>query len=201
MPALRRTCGLDAASADGRTYRYSVPTKATLSFDPIAEAHRQWVDHDWAPSADGMALITSVIRVQQVFLAQVEGVLRPLGLTFARYELLMLLLFTRTGMLPLGKIGARLQVHAASITNAVDRLEADALVERQPHPSDGRATLARITPLGKTAARRATTQLNEQVFSKLSLSATEQRSLFSSLQTVRSRAGDFTVPLDKRRQA
>ena len=176
------------------TYRCSVLTKGTLSFDPIAEAHRQWVDHDWEPSADGMALITSVIRVQQVFLSQVEGVLRPLGLTFARYELLMLLLFTRTGMLPMGKIGARLQVHAASITNAVDRLEADALVQRRPHPSDGRTTLARITPAGKSAARQATTQLNEQVFSKLSLSTTEQRSLFSGLQTVRSRAGDFALP-------
>ena len=175
-------------------------TKAPLSFDPIAEAHRQWVDHEWAPSADGMALITSVIRVQQVFLAQVDGVLRPLGLTFARYELLMLLLFTRTGMLPMGKIGARLQVHAASITNAVDRLEVDSLVQRRPHPTDGRATLARITPLGKTAARGATNQLNALVFSKLSLSANEQQLLFCGLQTVRSRAGDFTLPLDQGRK-
>ena len=58
-----------------------------------------------------MAVVTSIMRVQQVLLARVEAVLRPLGLTFARYEVLMLLRFSRKGCLPVGKIGERLQVH------------------------------------------------------------------------------------------
>lgn len=72
-----------------------------------------------------MAIVTSVMRVQQIFAGEVEAVLKPIGLTFARYEVLMLLDFSRSGQLPLGKIGERLQVHPASVTNAVDRLESD----------------------------------------------------------------------------
>ena len=124
-----------------------------LSFDPIAEAERQWGAHGWPDQAPGMAVVTSIMRLQQIFLARADAVLRPLGLTFARYEVLMLLSFSRQGALPLGKIGERLQVNAASVTNAVDRLEADGLVARRSNPDDGRGTLARLTPAGR---RRAT---------------------------------------------
>ena len=78
-----------------------------LKFDPVAEARAHWVASGWEDAAPGMALVTSVMRVQQVFLAQVDEVLAPHGLTFARYELLMLLTFTRKGELPLGKISER----------------------------------------------------------------------------------------------
>ena len=123
-----------------------------LSFDPIAEAERQWGMHGWPDQASGMAVVTSIMRLQQIFLARADAVLRPLGLTFARYEVLMLLSFSRRGALPLGKIGERLQVNAASVTNAVDRLEADGLVPRQSNPDDGRGTLARLTPAGRRRA-------------------------------------------------
>ncbi len=132
---------------------------APLAFDPIAEAQRQWEAHGWDDAAPGMAMVTSVMRVQQVLIGHVDRALRDLGLTFARYEVLMLLLFSRKGALPMGKVGARLQVHPASVTNVVDRLEADGLVRRVPHPSDGRTTLAEITPAGRALARRATDAL------------------------------------------
>ena len=92
-----------------------------------------------------MAAVTSLMRAQQIVLARVEEVLRPFDLTFARYEVLMLmlmLLFGRSGSLPLSRLGDRLQVHPTSVTNAVDRLEAQGLVRRSPHPRDRRATLA-----------------------------------------------------------
>ena len=60
-----------------------------LSFDPIAEAERQWGRHGWPDQAPGMAVVTSIMRLQQIFLSSLGGadaVLRPLGLTFARYE-------------------------------------------------------------------------------------------------------------------
>ena len=57
---------------------------------------------------------------------------RPYGLTFARFEALALLSFSRRGALPLGKIGDRLQVHPTSVTNTVNRLERDGLVRRAP---------------------------------------------------------------------
>src|SRR5579875_3059425 len=107
-----------------------------------------------------MAVVTSIMRVQQIFLARADEVLRPFGLTFARYEVLMLLSFSSRGALPLGKIGERLQVNPASVTNAIDRLEEQGLVARVPNPTDGRGILARITPVGRDRAAAATGALN-----------------------------------------
>jgi DNA-binding MarR family transcriptional regulator len=118
-------------------------------------------------------------------------VLRPLGLTFARYELLMLLLFSRRGSLPLSRIGERLQVHPASVTNAVDRLEATGLVRREPHPSDRRTTLAALTPAGRELAERATEALNADVFTTPGLPPDAVRTLIDVVATLRHTAGDF----------
>ena len=158
-----------------------------LRFDPVDEARRHWEAHGWTDAAAGMAVVTAVMRVQQIFLARTDEVLKPLGLTFARYEVLMLLLFSTRGRLPLGKIGERLQVHAASVTNAIDRLEREGLVERLPNPEDGRGTLARITPKGKRLAERATAQLNDLVFAGV---APDER-LVEVLKQIRRDAGDF----------
>jgi DNA-binding MarR family transcriptional regulator len=163
-----------------------------LSFDPIIEARRQWVVHGWEDAAQGMAAITSVVRAQQLFLARIDAVLRPLELTFARYEVLMLLLFSRTGSLPLNKIGARLQVHPTSVTNAVDRLEEHNLIKRVPHASDRRTTLAAILPAGRELVQRATSALNEHVFSKPGMSEEDLSLLVGVLQRFRQSAGDFS---------
>ena len=96
-----------------------------------------------------MRAVTSLMRVHQLVLTELDELLRPLGLTFARYEVLVLLAFSRRGALPLGKIGERLQVHATSVTPLVKRLEAAALINRTPHPEDGRAVLASITARGR----------------------------------------------------
>lgn len=138
-----------------------------------------------------MALVTSIMRVQQVFLARIEAVLRPFGLTFARYELLRLLAFTRNGVLPVGKIGERLQVHPASVTNAVQRLEADGHVRRSPNPRDGRSVLAEITPIGRALVEECTDALNEQVFSIVPIPPEDQRSAFTALRSIRQAFGDF----------
>ena len=131
----------------GTGARWQHPGKS-LDFDPIEEARRQWRAHGWPGAAPGMAAVTSIMRAHQIYLARVDSALRPFDLTFARYELLMLLSLSRTGALPLSRVGARLQVHPASVTNAVDRLEAQALITRLPHPTDRRTTLAKILPEG-----------------------------------------------------
>ena len=164
---------------------------APLAFDPIAEAQRQWEAHGWGDAAPGMAMVTSIMRVQEVLIGHVDRALREFGLTFARYEVLMLLLFSRKGSLPLGKVGARLQVHPASVTNVVDRLEADGLVRRVPHPSDGRTTLAEITPAGRDLAQRATGVLNAAVFEPVALNGRQVDQLVGLLRRLRLAEGDF----------
>jgi DNA-binding MarR family transcriptional regulator len=170
-----------------------VPAPTALPFDPIDEARRQWVEHGWAGAADGMALVTSVMRAQQIYLARIDAVLRPFDLTFARFELLTLLSFTRDGALPLNKAGARLQVHPTSITNAVDRLEQQRYVRRLPHASDRRTTLVAILPSGRRVLTRATSSLNEEVFESPGVSDTDARRLVALLRKVRAAEGDFEV--------
>src|SRR5438309_12126363 len=106
-----------------------------------------------------MLAITSIMRAQQLLLARVDAIVKPYGLTFARYEALVLLTFSRAGALPLSKIGQRLQVHPTSVTNIVDRLEKAGLVERRPNPDDGRGTPAAITQKGRDAVEGATGDL------------------------------------------
>jgi DNA-binding MarR family transcriptional regulator len=162
-----------------------------LRSDPIELARRNWRNRQWETAADGMAIVTSVMRVQQIFAGEVERVLRPLDLTFARYEVLMLLDFSSSGELPLGKIGERLQVHPASVTNAVDRLESDGLVTRSPHPQDGRSTLASISPNGRALASSASAALNDQVFATVALTSAEIQEMFRLLSRIRHAAGDY----------
>lgn len=164
---------------------------APLPFDPIAEAARHWREHGWVDAADGMATVTAIMRAQQIVLARVDAVLRPVGLTFARYEVLMLLLFARTQALPMRVLGQRLQVHPTSITNAVDRLEGAGLVRREPHPGDGRALLVALQPAGAELARSATAAVNEAVFARLGVDDSEQRDVRRGLESLRRAAGDF----------
>jgi DNA-binding MarR family transcriptional regulator len=162
-----------------------------LRRDPIEVAAENWSARGWKDAAAGMAAVTSVMRVQQIMLRDVETVLKPLGLTFARYEVLMLLSFSRAGALPVGKVGERLQVHPASVTNAVDRLERDGHVERTANPADGRGVLAEVTDAGRALAERATVALNAEVFSALPLDERELRSLHRILRRMRRASGDF----------
>ncbi len=162
-----------------------------LPFDPIEEATRLWREHGWADAADGMAAVTSLMRAQAIVQARVDDVLRPLNLSFARYELLMLLAFTRDGCLPMAKAGARLQVHPASVTNAATRLEAAGLVVRGPHPEDGRAVLVAITDAGRKLAAAATEVLNRDVFGRPEMNSPRMRELVEILREVRREAGDF----------
>lgn len=166
-------------------------TPTPLAADPIAVAQDLWADHGWADAAPGMAAVTSLMRAQQIVAARVETALKPYGVTFARYEVLMLLSFSRRGTLPMKLIGSRLQVHPTSVTNAVDRLEAAGLVTRSTHPDDRRAFVVAITAEGRELARRATDELNAQVFGAPGLEADDVRDLVRIIARMRQAAGDF----------
>ena len=159
--------------------------------DPIAEARRQWVAHGWDDAAPGMAAVTTITRVQQIVTARVEEALSPFGLSFARFEIMRLLGFTRTGRLPMGKISDRLQIHPASVTSAVKRLEREGLIRRQPDAADNRVVLASLLPEGQRVLEPATAAVNE-VFESTGLVDEEIEQLIELLNPIRALAGDHT---------
>jgi DNA-binding MarR family transcriptional regulator len=164
------------------------PTR-TLPFDPIAEARRHW-DERW-PGGATMAAATSIMRAQQIVLARVDEALKPWSLTFARYELLVLLTFSKEGILPLGKMGDRLMLHQASVTNLVDRLEQQGYVRRVPHPTDRRTTLAQLTAEGRAIVDDATKAVVDASLGVAELSSKDQRDLDRILRKLRAGAGDY----------
>jgi DNA-binding MarR family transcriptional regulator len=160
-----------------------------VNVDPIALAESHWREHGWEQAAPGMRLVTTITRVQQLLHQRIDDLLRP-DLTFARYEILMLLDFSRRGALPMSVIGSRLQVHAASVTSAVTRLERDGFVEREQGESDRRRVLARITPVGRRRARRATELLNAQVVDDVGLTDACVSRMTMDLDRMRAHLGD-----------
>ena len=162
-----------------------------LRIDPIAEARRHWESRWPDAPTPAMAAVTSIMRAQQILLARLNDVLRPFGLTFPRYEALMLLTFSSRGALPLGKVGERLQVHRTSVTNIVDKLEADGLVRRVPHAEDRRATLAELTPEGSRVALAATRAMHAAGFGLGALDTADHERLVEILRELRLASGDF----------
>jgi DNA-binding MarR family transcriptional regulator len=166
----------------------------SLGFDPVQRAaelwRSTWPDEDPEVYAS-MRAVTSIMRAQQILLAQLDAMLRPFGITFSRYEALVLLVHSRHGALPLSKIGERLQVHATSVTNVIDRLEAAGLVRREPNPRDGRGTLAVITDSGRDVAAKATAELNAARFGMATVRLEDLDRLFELLRALRVDAGDF----------
>jgi len=165
-----------------------------LQFDPIARAAQLWEAH-WPGEPPevyaSMRAVTSIMRAHQILLARLDAMLRPYGITFSRYEALVLLTHSQRGALSLSKIGERLQVHATSVTNVIDRLEAAGLVRREPNPQDGRGVLAVITDEGRSVAAKATAELNAERFALGALDEPQLGALFDVLRSLRIDAEDF----------
>ena len=181
----------------GRKYQARYPLVASnamtgkpLPFDPIARAAELWQERIGKPTS--MAAVTGVMRVQQIIQSAVDAALKPHGLTFARYEALVLLYFSRRGSLPMRVMGERLQLHPTSVTNIVDRLEADRLVNRIAHPTDRRTTLVEITEDGLARRERATEAVTAIDFGLRGLTERQIETLTSLLAKVRKATGDFT---------
>ncbi|WP_225878741.1 MarR family winged helix-turn-helix transcriptional regulator [Spongiactinospora rosea] len=160
-----------------------------LPFDPIERAAATWRVR-FGPSS-AMAAVTSIMRAHQILLSQLDALLKPYDLTFARYEALVLLTFSKTGSLPLSKLGERLMVHPTSVTNTVTRLETAGLVRRLRNPRDGRGVLAEITPSGREVVREATADLMAADFGLSMYDEAELQEMFAALRTLRVATGDF----------
>jgi DNA-binding MarR family transcriptional regulator len=167
-----------------------VPKPLDLPFDPIDRAAAIWERR--FGEARAMAAVTSIMRAHQILLSELDALLRPFGLTFARYEALVLLSFSRTGALPLRLVGERLMVHPTSVTNTIDRLERAKLVVRMPNPRDKRGTLAEITQAGREVVTEATKVLMAAGFGLRGYDESELEAMFSLLKGLRVEAGDFT---------
>lgn len=147
--------------------------------DSVEEAVRQWSER----YEDGSAfrVMTSLIRAYNVGVRGVESVVREFDLNLSRYEVLLLLSFTRRGRLAMGRLRDLLMVHGSSVTYLVQRLEAAGLVERQKDADDARLVLVAITDEGRATVARASARLVEEGFGPLGGYDEDERRALSDL--------------------
>lgn len=167
---------------------------AALPRDPIASVQANWEKSGWGEVSEPMATVTSIVRANQILTGRAEALLRPFDLTFARYEMLMVLRFARRPM-AMSKASRVLQVHPTSVTAAAERLERDGLITKTPSPDDARTVLLAITEAGRELSEETTQILNRELFAQTGFTQREITTLNRILRKFRQKNGDFAEPL------
>jgi DNA-binding MarR family transcriptional regulator len=162
-----------------------------LVYDPVEASRERWIQQGWGDTAAGMAAVVSVMRAEQIFLNRAATILRPLGLTFARYQVLGMLRWA--GPMTLGAVGRRLWITPATVTSAMDRLENAGLSRRVAHPTDARARLVEITAKGRRLFDRAVEKLNADLFGTVGLAEDELDVLVGLIGKIRAAEGDVVA--------
>jgi DNA-binding MarR family transcriptional regulator len=168
-----------------------VAVESERPLDPILAAADNWRKHGW--DRPTLTATLSIVRVEEIIRELNATVLRPHHLTHVRHEALAVLYFSRNGEMPLGKLSKHLLLHPTSVTSTVDTLERLGLAERVAHPTDRRATLARITPKGRRVIEQSCEKITENPALD-ALTEAELKALFSILAKVRAAAGDIPLP-------
>lgn len=162
-------------------------------FDVVEASRRVWLERWSTEAASGMAVFTAVLRSYQLLIDDVNRVMKRHDLTFPRYQVLAWLATDPESSLTLSWISKTLRIPPATVTNLIDRLEADGLVRRVPHPSDARTTLAVITAQGSALVADATSHLNADVYERIGLSERRRGQLIGLLAELRANGGEFDV--------
>lgn len=164
-PAVRTGAGPDADTEEWSTMEIDtghgftdseeigVDSASPALHDPVFSAASSW-ELRW-PERNRMQTATELMHAHRLLITDLDERLRPLGLTFARYEVLLLLFFDRRGALPLVELTDRLQVEASSSFTTVRWLEDNELIERVLEPGPDGEVFAEITPKGRALTDRA----------------------------------------------
>jgi DNA-binding MarR family transcriptional regulator len=161
--------------------------------DSILVSARLWQEQQ-VQMRDVMFAVGSLERTTKLLNSSIDKLLEPFNITFTRFTVLSRLYWTESGQLTLGEIAELLVVHPTSVTSAIDRLERDGFVRREPHPSDRRATLATITKSGRDLVRKATPHLLDARFGFNDIDDGTLEALTLVLRKVRKAAGDPVGP-------
>src|SRR3954447_699926 len=77
------------------------------------------------------------------------------GLPLTWYDVLLELNSAPERRLTMGQLGSVAAVSRSRVSRIVDELVGAGLVAREPNPHDGRSAFAALTPVGRTALRKA----------------------------------------------
>ena len=137
----------------------------------------------------GHETILNIVLTGSMLAKESDRLLRPLGLTDAQFNILMLLRFqAKGGAINQTCIGGMLLVNRSNVTGLVDRIEKAGWVERVPDPKDRRVNMVRLTTDGKRLVDRAEKAYFKRVEELMgSISKKERQQLCLILERLRNR--------------
>ena len=122
----------------------------------IATTHVSDLDVD----IDAMAAISNVFRVSVLFRNLAEKkFLDAHNLSFSGFSLLWVLWVF--GMMETYQLAEECGIAKGTLTGLLTTQEKNGLAERQPHPTDGRRKLVRLTSRGERLMRKLFLQINQ----------------------------------------
>ena len=109
--------------------------------------------HD--PSEETVTAWARLVRAEQAVLGKIEAALKAAGLPpLSWYDVLLELTRAEYGRLRPLELERRTLLAQYNASRLIDRMEKAGLVERLPHPEDGRGQLVAITAEGRAAQKR-----------------------------------------------
>ncbi|MDO8208869.1 MarR family transcriptional regulator [Conexibacter sp. CPCC 206217] len=160
------------------------------ALDPVAEVVRLWRSHGML-AIEHLEAATAMMRMQQLMTTSIDRELRPFRINNPQFEALLLLYFSPNGAVPLGRMGRRLMVHPATVTNTIDQLQSKGLVERVRSEEDRRLVFAKLTPRGHKVVIGATEALTEMKFGIAEMTLDEATAVAQAISAFRTRIGDY----------
>jgi DNA-binding MarR family transcriptional regulator len=149
----QRPARKQAAKGANSPSKTAKPAVAADSIEHLlAEWHRERPDLDPSP----FGIYGRIWRLSTTLIGDAEQWLKPLGLTFESFSLIVTL--RRSGppyeLNPTALYRESL-LSSGAITNRIDRVETAGLVTRLPDPNDRRGTIVRLTAKGRNLADRS----------------------------------------------
>jgi DNA-binding MarR family transcriptional regulator len=154
--------------------------------DPVEEDRARWVELGW-DQPDAMACFMSINRAQKQLVDRVHATLRPHGVTIIENSCLINLAMAEGHRQPLGRVAERLLIGAGRCNYIINSLEERGLVRREPHPSDGRVTLAVATEAGLRLVEATNRDLAAIRFGLGDVDGTTIGEIIAALATIRDR--------------
>lgn len=102
----------------------------------------------------------ALLEAAQLLQERIERALEGVGLSWAKFSLLSILLEAGEP-LPLGEVAGRAHCVRSNVTQLIDRLASDGLVRRGNDPADRRVVRAELTPLGREQALAGASRMEE----------------------------------------
>lgn len=136
---------------------------------PMKQPARSTPPHSATEKHDQPLSLAILLETAHSIQNRLESMMEEVGLTPAKFQAIDALA-SAGEPLTLGEFASRLKCVRSNVTQLVDRLEADGLVKRVNDPSDRRAVLAVVTPLGlkrQAAGAKVVARLQDELSARV----------------------------------